>query len=292
MNNCKIANELRKYRDLTGCINRVRLSDDPENFAEYVITGEVSYLDMVTANAVYSLWRSAEGINGFRAETVAQVMAGDASRRLRPKKQEEIEAQLQRLAGIELYILADHDQQAKQQVYEGPLLPLEWETDRSRPRFYFRPLVPMPLYQYAEERNQLIRVSLRQLQDDQQTGQTRRNNNDRTLLLRHYLLQELEILRYPSNRVEKREIRLLKQDEAGEEYGLLWTLGLLEEGKNPLVTARNVQQTIVQLLDNWRRGGYVTTEQYELLSMEKGYGVTLLQCDNKTEKKKRKSKSK
>lgn len=33
MNNCKIANELRKYRDLTGCVNRVSLSDDPENYA-------------------------------------------------------------------------------------------------------------------------------------------------------------------------------------------------------------------------------------------------------------------
>ena len=61
MNNCKIANELRKYRDLTGCVNRVSLSDDPENYADYVITQELSYLDMVTANAVYSLWRSGEG---------------------------------------------------------------------------------------------------------------------------------------------------------------------------------------------------------------------------------------
>ena len=66
MNNCKIANELRKYRDLTGCVNRVSLSDDPENYADYVITQELSYLDMVTANAVYSLWRSGEGKNGFR----------------------------------------------------------------------------------------------------------------------------------------------------------------------------------------------------------------------------------
>ena len=78
MNNCKIANELRKYRDLTGCVNRVSLSDDPKNYADYVITKEVSYLDMVTANAVYSLWRSGEGDNGFRAETIGQIMAENA----------------------------------------------------------------------------------------------------------------------------------------------------------------------------------------------------------------------
>ena len=81
MNNCKIANELRKYRDLTGCVNRVSLSDDPENYADYVITQELSYLDMVTANAVYSLWRSGEGENGFRAETIGQIMAGDVYKR-------------------------------------------------------------------------------------------------------------------------------------------------------------------------------------------------------------------
>lgn len=138
MNNCKIANELRKYRDLTGCVNRAGLSDDPENYVEYVITRELSYMDMVTANAVYSLWRSGEGDNGFRAETIGQIMAGDMARRLRPEKQDEIEERLQKLAGTELYILADHDQQAMQEVYEGAFLPLTWETGRSRLRFRFK----------------------------------------------------------------------------------------------------------------------------------------------------------
>ena len=109
MNNCKIANELRKYRDLTGCVNRAGLSDDPENYVEYVITRELSYMDMVTANAVYSLWRSGEGDNGFRAETIGQIMAGDMARRLRPEKQDEIEERLQKLAGTELYIIPGKD---------------------------------------------------------------------------------------------------------------------------------------------------------------------------------------
>ena len=52
MNNCKIANELRKYRDLTGCINRVALSGDPGNYAEYIITRELSYLDLKSENNV------------------------------------------------------------------------------------------------------------------------------------------------------------------------------------------------------------------------------------------------
>lgn len=291
MNNCKIANELRKYRDLTGCVNRVSLSDDPENYADYVITQELSYLDMVTANAVYSLWRSGEGENGFRAETIGQIMAGDMDRRLRPEKQDEVEARLQRLAKTELYILADHDQQAKQEAYEGPFLPITWESGKSRLRFHFRDEGQMPLYQYAEDRGQLIRLSVSLLRDDEKQGQTKLNNNDRTLLLRHYLLQELEIVRYPANRVDRRELRLLKRDEAGNEYGLLWTLGLTAEEKNQTAEVKRAQQTMEQLMDNWRKSGYVTEEEYQPLPPEKGYGLLLLGCDKPEKKRNKKDKS-
>lgn len=287
MNNCKIANELRKYRDLTGCINRVSLSDDPNNYAEYVITQEMSYMDMVTANAVYSLWRSGEGKNGFRAETIGQIMAGDMDRRLRPEKQVEVEERLQKLAETKLYILADHDQQALQEVYDGPFLPITWEDGKSRLRFYFQPDEQMPLYQYAEERGQLIRLPMSRLRDDETLGQTKLNNNDRTLLLRHYLLQELEIINYPANRVEDQEIRLLKRDEAGNEYGLLWRLGLMEEGQAQPAEIKRVQQTIQLLMENWRKDGYVTQEQYQPIPAEKGYGI-LLSKGNKPEKKRNK----
>lgn len=279
MNNCKIANELRKYRDLTGCINRVALSADPGNYAEYIITRELSYLDMVTANAVYSLWRSGEGADGFRAETVGQVMAGNMERRLRPEKQAEVEARLRRLAETELYILADHDQQVERDVYEGPFLPLVWETDGRR--FRFRDGGQMPLYQYAEDKNQLLKIPFSRLRDDREAGQIRLNNNDRTLLLRHYLLQELEILLYPGNRVEEWEIRLLKRDETGAEYGLLWMLGLSGAEGASVAEARRVQMTMEQLLDNLRRIDYVTKEQYQPLPPEKGYGIRLL-AGNKT----------
>ncbi|WP_294549247.1 hypothetical protein [uncultured Pseudoflavonifractor sp.] len=291
MNNCKIANELRKYRDLTGCINRVSLSDDPDNYAEYVVTQELSYLDMVTANAVYSLWRSGEGENGFGAETIGKIMAGDMSRRLRREKREEMEARLRRLAGTEIYILADHDQQAAQGAYEGPILSLDWEEVGSGLRFRFRPGGQMPLYQYAEERNQLIRIPIALLRDDKTLGQTRLNNSDQTLLLRHYLLQELEIIHYPSNRVDQRELRLLKRDEYGDEYGILWILGLLGDGQAQTTEAKRAQQVIAQLMDNWRKSGYVTEDQYQFLSAEKGYGILLLRGD-KAEKKRNKKEKK
>lgn len=289
MNNCKIANELRKYRDLAGAINRVTLSADPGNYAEYIITQDLSYLDMITANAVYSLWRSGEGKDGFRAETVGQVMAGNMERRLRPEKQVELEQRLQRLAGTELYILADHDKQVEQDVYEGPLLPLTWESGQRR--FYFQTNGQMPLYQYAQEKNQLLAIPFSRLRDDQAANQTKLNNNDRTLLLRHYLLQELEILLYPDNRVDELEIRLFKQDETGAEYGLVWMLGL-ESGKDASpVLAKRLQKTMEQLLDNLCKSGYVTKEQYSPLTPEQGYGISLKSGNTSKEKGNKKKKN-
>ena len=50
MNNCKIANELRKYRDLSGCVNQVSLSgarvrrpSDAADYAEYCISEDYDY---------------------------------------------------------------------------------------------------------------------------------------------------------------------------------------------------------------------------------------------------------
>ena len=282
MNNCKIANELRKYRDLAGAINRVTLSERKDNYAEYIITQDLTYLDMVTANAVYSLWRGGRGENGFGAEAVGQIMAGRMDRRLRPEKQAQVEARLQKLARTQLYILADHDSQAQQELYEGDFLPLTWESAGTRLSFRFRPRQTMPLYQYAEERGQLIKVPFSRLRDDG-AGQTRLNNNDQTLLLRHYLLQELEIVLYPDNRVEEREIRLLKRDGEGREYGLLWVLGLAGQEPNQ-TAAKRVQRIVEQLMDNCRKNGYVTQDQYQLLPAEQGYGVRLFSRDKEKRK--------
>ena len=201
-----------------------------------------------------------------------------------------MEAGLQRRAKTELYILADHDQQAKQEAYEGPFLPIIWESGKSRLRFHFRDEGQMPLYQYAEDRGQLIRLAIGLLRDDEKQGQTKLNNNDRTLLLRHYLLQELEIVRYPGNRVDRRELRLLKRDETGSEYGLLWILGLAAEEKNQTAEAKRAQQTMEQLMDNWRKSGYVTENEYQTLPPEKGYGLLLLGCDKPEKKRNKKTK--
>lgn len=285
MNNCKIANELRKYRDLAGCLNQVSLSGErvrepnqSADYAEYYISQELTYLDMMTANAVYTLMVNCAPGEEFQAETVAQIMAGNPAWRLAEKRRGALEQRLQKLAQTQLYILADHDHQVGQDLYEGPFLPVEWESAGSRLRFHFRRERQMPLYQYAEHHRQLIKVPFRCLRDDGNDGQISHNNNDRVLALRHYLLQELEILRYEKNKVEELPIRLLKRDREGNELGLLWTLGIVEDGqkqqeKNRAGVARKVHKLIGELMDNWRKSGYLEGIQYEMISPENGFGV-------------------
>lgn len=287
MNNCKIANELRKYRDLAGCVNQVSLSgkrvrrpSDAADYAEYFISEDLSYLDMVVANAAYTLMVNSPPQAEFQADVIARIMAGNMERRIDGKRRQELEGRLQKLAGVQLYILADHDHQVEQDLYEGAFLPVEWEKRGGRMRFHFLPGQPMPLYQYAQHHRQLIEVPFDRLRDDQGENQIRHNNNDRTLLLRHYLLQELEILLYQHNSVEDLQIRLMKKDQEGNEFGLLWTLGMIGDEETRTVKdlhalARNVQNTMQQLLENWQVSGYLGPLQYEMVPEGKNFGVKI-----------------
>lgn len=290
MNNCKIANELRKYRDLANSINQVSLSGekyqkpaDCVDYAEYIITRELTNLDMVVANAAYTVMTAAPD-DSFQAETIARVMAGNPERRITAKKRLELEQCLQKLSRTRIHILADHDHQVEQDLYEGDFLPITWEGEDGRLRFRFRRGETMPLYQYAEHHRQLLQVPFAWLRDDD-GEQLRHNNNDRMLLLRHFLLQELEVIRYPGNRVTERKLRLLKRDREGQEMGLLWMLGLSETGEETV--ARKVQTLLGQLLENWQKSGCLEAMQYQMLPPEEGFGVrlTCIRSDQKLQDK-------
>ena len=293
-NNCKIANELRKYRDLAGCVNQVSLSgrrvrrpSDAEDWAEYVITRDLTYLDMVTANAVYTLLSCGAGEGGFQAEAVARAMAGDPAWRITADRNRALEERLCRLAETEIYILADHDRQVERNLYEGAFLPLEWSEEKGKLRFRLRPGGELPLYRYAEDHRQLIRVPASCLREEGE-GQIRHNNSDQTLALRHYLLQELAILGYEKGKVEERELRLLKrkQDRGGRE-GLLWLLGLEEKGRSGDAAAKRIrafQELMLELLENWRTAGQLGSVDYEKLEAGEGYGVRLYKLGAEEEK--------
>ena len=283
MNNCKIANELRKYRDLSGCVNQVSLSStrvrrpsDAADYAEYFISEDLSYMDMVVANAAYTLMSGGSG-QAFQAETIARLISGSPSLRIGEKRRADLEARLTKLAGVRIQILADHDHQVERDLYEGAFLPISWSASHERLKFRFLSGETMPLYQYAADHRQLLQVPLSSLREEIEGGENRRNNTDRSLLLRHYLLQELEILKYPDNKVTEQRVRLLKRDPEGHEMGLLWVLGIIpdskEASKAPLTAAQTVQRTLARMLDDWQKSGLLQSVKYQMLPAEEGFGV-------------------
>ena len=283
MNNCKIANELRKYRDLSGCLNQVSLSgtrvrrpSDAADYAEYFISEDLSYMDLVVANAAYTLMSSGSQ-EAFQAETIARLISGSPDTRSGEKRREDLESRLTKLSKIQIHILADHDHQVERDLYEGAFLPISWSPNRGRLKFQFRSGETMPLYQYAGDHRQLLQIPFSSLQDQPDEGKSRRNNTDRSLLLRHYLLQELEVLKYPDNKVTEQRVRLLKRDPEGHEMGLLWTLDIIpdskEESKSPLAAAQTVQRTITRMLDDWQKNGLLQSVKYQMLPAEEGFGV-------------------
>ena len=283
MNNCKIANELRKYRDLSGCVNQVSLSgtrvrrpSDADDYAEYFISEDLSYMDMVVANAAYSLMASGSR-QTFQAETIARLISGSPGLRVGEKRRADLESRLTKLAGVQIQILADHDHQVERDLYEGAFLPISWTDDHGKLKFQFLSGEAMPLYQYAADHRQLLQIPLSSLRNDSEDSKNRRNNTDRALLLRHYLLQELEVLKYPDNKVTEQKIRLLKRDQEGHEMGLLWILGIIpdtEEGtKDSAPVAQTVQQTIARMLEGWQKSGLLQPVAYQPLTAEEGFGV-------------------
>lgn len=285
MNNCKIANELRKYRDLAECLNqvslsgeRVRIPSDSADYAEYFISENLTYLDMVTANAVYTLMVTRPNQTAFQADLIGQIMAGNLGWRVPPRMRQDLEARLQKLAKTQIYILADHDHQVEQTLYEGAFLPVRWEPSGDALQFQFLSERRMPLYEYAEHHRQLIEVPLDRLRDNPNSPQ--HNNTDRMLALRHYLLQEVEILLYEHNRVNALQIRLLKEDAEGNEWGLLWVLGITgtsetQTVKDPSAVAKRVQKSMAALLEGWQQSGYLGSLQYQMLSAQDGFGVRM-----------------
>ena len=283
MNNCKIANELRKYRDLAGCLNLVSLSGeqrgDPRkapDYAEYYISRELDGLDMVAANAAYTLQSVSPPQAEFQAELIARIMAGNLGWRILEKRRHELEARLQLLAETRIVILAEHDHQVEQDLYEGAFLPVTWTSGSGRVSFRFTGEA-MPLYQYALHHRHLITVPFQALLDD---DAVRHNNSDRLLLLRHFLLQEIMVLLNSKNRVKTQKICLLKQDREGRELGLLWRLDLLgdtpeRQPKDPAALARKVQATPEQRLAGWQRRGVRGPRHYQMLGPAEGWGVRL-----------------
>lgn len=218
VNRTYVANEIRKGIYKAGFDGRKELRfRNTESCVKYKLYGErfdddveLSYFDMMVADAVYSLWINNRPIY---AKSIWIVLTGDDRITLKREKKEVIESSIRKLQSTNIKIeqhkagnfglkLEDEDE-----VFEGVFMPFEERGKETEP--YVLKCVP-PLYLYAEIQGQFHVFSWEQLRLLQiECGEVLRPAADakgnpkkmqttvENTILKHYLLRRIDLLPEP-----------------------------------------------------------------------------------------------
>lgn len=227
VNRTYVANEIRKgiYKAGFDGVKELRFRNT-ESFVRYRVydgeTGgdaELSYFDMMIADAVYSLWLNNRPIY---AKSIWIILTGDDRITLKKEKKEILEDSLRKLQRtyikIEQHKAGTFGMKLKdeEEIFEGAFLPLEEREKDGDP--YILQCAP-PLYLYAEIQGQFQVFSWEQLRllqigdGDSLQPLTDGEGNPRKMpstientILKHYLLRRIDLLPVPGteNKVSQR----------------------------------------------------------------------------------------
>lgn len=255
-NNTKIANSIRRNRDLPGYRLSVTVSrrGAPKPIhAYFVLTQDLGYWDMAVADAIYSLLQ--EGKRHFTPRAVLAAAAADPGITVPAGRRQQICSSIDRLIHTEIFISCHEERETSPELqprYGGAFLRAAVDGKGYR----FLDDAPMPLYAYAEAKRQLITVPAPVMGYTREQPDCRLVNNNATILLRHYLLHELELVRNPNNRLAERIFYFRgKQSEA------LWAAlevdvqSMSAESRSNL--SRELYRKAVALMEGWTEVGYL-----------------------------------
>lgn len=280
--NCtKLVSEIRKNNFQVGNHKRTifvgsekREKDKPESermkvaFSINMESGEpveFTYFDFVVCDTLYSLYhnkeeRAQKNITVSIGE-VLRMMSGDFGQTLTAAKKQVIRASIEKLAKTEICI--DFSEEAKcrrlpqsvETFVDGkiaPLVPVEGKPDK------YRFIGEMPLYYYAQSNNQIISYPISLLG-------THITDTNETIMIKHYLIKRLELIRNPANSYLSTLIsyfhRVNNPYEAGKWGGLLGEIGItVENYSSPSAwnkKVRSVNQNVIYVLDSFKEKGYI-----------------------------------
>ncbi|HIU03185.1 MAG TPA: hypothetical protein IAB63_08045 [Candidatus Onthocola gallistercoris] len=259
INNTKIANSIRKYDQLAGVRGIVQTnarSSRRKIFSQFVITQDLSYLEMTAADAVYSLYR--QGVKKFTVRKVLLLMAADENISLPAFRRQRMDQIIHKLSQMKIYI--DCRQEASdtnkmQKRYEGIFLPVKAEGKG----YVFLEDAQMPLYAYGEAKKQMITVPVRLLAyepDEGKEKESRLINSDENILLKVYLIHELEIVRNKKNKVTEKTFRIKDPGDSGVLSAMEIERSSFSE-ESYMNKIREVYRKTELLFGYWRRVGYL-----------------------------------
>lgn len=255
INNSKIANMIKKYDDLTGARNVISVSTRGAKVnkdVQFVITDNLTVLDMAIADAIYSI--KLQGDTKFTARKILTTLSGDEEISVCRDRKAQIDARIEKLINCEIYI--DCSIEAGENIlpgYQGKFINAVKEGNGYR----LQEDNPYPLYSYAEAKRHIITVPWELLSYKPAEGREKEDkliNSNENMLLKYYIVQQLEIVRNKNNKVDEKTIYIKNSEE------FLRTLEipaaeLTEETVNNKI--REIYKKSILLFDHWKRTGYI-----------------------------------
>lgn len=261
INNTKIANEIRKIKNLAGSYRQINVGSEKNKIiAAYGISENLSCFDMVVADAAYTLQVS--GFENISAGQVMRVMSGNMNQSLSAAKKEKVEESMHKL--METMMLIDCQQEVLARGHidkdSGPkiyrrFLPCE-EISKKKYRFTGE----LPLYEYAEISGQMIAAPIVLLQNPDVEGVI--SDTWENVLIKRYLLQWLEIMKH-ENTYNGRKIIYFRRAHGGDEM-YAGMLPQLDINRSDYASASSwnrkigkVHEVVTKILDGYKKMGYI-----------------------------------
>lgn len=273
-NNTRIANAIKKNDGLPGYRLRVKVSKRGAKKpfdAIFVLTEDLNYFEMAVADTIYSLHR--DNVKKFTPRKVLTILSGDEGISVSRERKKQIENCIDKLIRTEIHISCKEEKPklpALEPRYGGAFL----SAEKTAHGYEFTKDDPMPLYAYAEVKSQFITIPCSRLQYVPSYGreeEDRINNSDENILLKQYLLHELELVRNKNNIVPKKTFSF----KAKSSNPILEALEIHPEAftedayRNKI---REVYRKAELLFAYWKRIGYL--KAYEANKKEYSLHVT------------------
>lgn len=269
MNNTKLANTIPKYDDLTGTRNILCTSAFGQKRIEiqFVITQNLSRFDMAVADAIYSLkW---QGISKFTARKVLVAMSGDENISVPKERRLEIEKVIDKLISTDIHISCPEEENDDVLPrYDGKIVNAVRETNGYR----LQGDRPLTLHAYGEDKKQMITVPWELLNYRALEGREKMDNiinSDENILLKYYLIRQLEIVRNKTNKIEEKTFLIKSKKEIFENLGIKKSDFTEESYMNKV---RDIYRRMELLFEYWKRIGYIW--EYETDKKEYSFSVS------------------
>lgn len=265
INTTKLSSEIRNGNFTPGLRTPISVGSDLEiSYAINMSSGEpveLTYFDFVVCDALYTLYHNKRERCGGKITVslgeILRTMSGSPAQTITEAKKRKLRESIDRLSRTEVFV--DFRKEAERRklkfspgVCAGMLAPLSPVREG---RYAFDGV--MPLFDYAEQINQIMAFPGALLETDLP-------DTNEAIMIKHYLIKRLEMLRNPKNSFSQTKISYSwRGSERGKPNGLLAEIGIVRSetrfassgGWRQKVTA--VHSIVTHILDGFKARGYI-----------------------------------